>query len=259
MDIEIGRINSKWNRDYGIETGELRYDGKPTDYRVLTKDGEFVAVVGKYYKILPNEVALELARSSADELGFEELTTHTNDRGTRVTAMFTYPEEIEITEGDTANVGFTIVNSIDRSTSFGVEGFTYRGICGNGVIMGKKEIALSARKHTTGLKVDPKSITKRIETVLVTVRDVINAYQRLAKVKLNEEIADRIAESRLPQKVLPPYIEVEKGELQSLDINLSQWQAYNDISANIWHNTKTKLQSKRMHFQQLHKAFQIAK
>jgi hypothetical protein len=117
--------------------------------------------------------------------------------------------------------------------------------------MGYKEIARFYRKHTKALEVDMESIKTAVEKVLEETRDAVKAYRKLVQLELNEEIAEAIAKSKLPRKVLPDYIETEKDKLVRWDSSKDLWTVYNDISAAIWHSA-IDVDTKVRHFNILH-------
>jgi hypothetical protein len=79
--------------------------------------------------------------------------------------------------------------------------------------------------------------------------EIIEAYNFMAEIELNEKLAERLRKSRLRKKVLPEYIKDEGAEMPKI----SNWTVYNDVTEAIWHNEKTGLQSKTAEFNELHK------
>ena len=153
--------------------------------------------------------------------------------------------------------GFSVVNSIDGSLSFGVTGFTYRSMCENGVILGMRRLAWTLHRHTSSVQDLLKDFKELLTDVMEGVSKLIRAYGTLSRRKLTYEIADRIAKSKISKKVLPDYIEVEKGTVKEYDEGVSLWKVYNDITEAVWHNAKTGAYSKQVQFQELHKALGV--
>jgi len=265
MEIKIGRLDESC-KEYGIVQAQLLYQGKPSGYKAIIKDGALVAIVSTEYKTLPNDIAIEVANSVAKEIGAEPFKCKYwggkhiafNKTGTRMYATFIVPKGLRITPKDSCHVGFTVQNSIDGTLAFSASGFTYRELCSNGVMFGYRKLAYYYHKHTKGLDVQRMGVKAAIQDVINDMYEVVNNYVKLTKLKLNREIAKQIAGARfISRKFLPDYIEVEKGKLVSFDSNVTQWQVYNDLTEAIWHNTRTNIDSKRAQFNILHRIIRV--
>ena len=71
----------------------------------------------------------------------------------------------------------------------------------------------------------------------------------MATQKATEELLLSLGNSRLSKNVLPDYITEETVQAPE---DLTVWETYNDITAQIWHNTKSDMTSKTFQFNTLH-------
>jgi len=251
--MSFGEVDKSFAQ-YNLYQAPLRFMSKDTRYKAIIKEGQLVAIVGKTYKLLPNEVAIEIAKDVAAKLGavpFAEDNIMYNKRLTRVFVSYILPDSESVIGNDTVHPGFTIQNSIDATLAFSCSGFTYRTACKNGVMVGFKRLSTVYHKHTGGLEVEKEKIEKMVENVLKDTENVLRAYAVMAQEKLTEEIAKNIA--KLSKPLRPPYIKVEKGELVGFDQTKTFWEVYNDITAAIWHNAKFDIDGKVGRFGLLHR------
>ena len=101
------------------------------------------------------------------------------------------------------------------------------------------------------ITIDPQTFKLKtvIAQVMTKAQNIIKAYEQLATEKATEELLKNLGNSRLSKNVLPDYIAEE--EVQAPE-NLTVWEAYNDITAQIWHNQKSDMTSKTFAFNTLH-------
>jgi len=261
--FDVGKIDETW-KEYNITEAYLKYNDKQTPYKAILKNGRLVAILGRGYQVLPNEVVKQVADEIASRLNAEPLLEKTrlptewgnayfSKDSWKVYLVYTIPEWHEIDGRDRCKIGFAFRNSIDGTLAFSVTGFTYREMCSNGVFMGYRELARFYHKHTKGLKVDMDNIMKATMKVIEAMERVLEAYRKMVELQLNEEIAESIAKSTLPRKLIPPYIKLEGTELVWFDESKTVWDAYNDITARIWHNTRQDITTKNRMYDELHK------
>jgi len=257
MEINFGVSNTTWKR-YGLEQLPIQIDGKDTNYKAIFKDNSLVKVLGKDYELFPNEEALKIADQAASLAGLQAFAPKSfglrtvgnvlyNKQETKMRAIYT-PGKIQRVDGDEVNVGVNVFNAIDGSSSFGCGVFTFRSICSNGVIFGYEEIMNLRRIHTKGLQTAIEGMKSKMVLVMEQGASLLEAYRRMARVKVTEKFIDRILSSRLPARVLPYYLKEEEAKLP----DVTEWQLYNDITELIWHNERTGLHSKTFQFNTLH-------
>jgi len=269
--FDVGKIDQTWEK-YDIVQAYLVYNERQTPYKAILKGNKLVAIVGRGYQVLPNEIVKQVADDIASKLNAEplrvaDILARYMPRGARfewdnayfskdtwkVYLPYVLSEWHDIDGRDKCKIGFAFRNSIDGTLAFSVTGFTFREVCSNGVFIGYRELARYYHKHTKSLKIDLDSVLHHTMEVITSMEKVLDAYRKMVELQLNEQIAESIAKSRLPRKLLPPYIQTEGTELVWFDESKTVWDAYNDITERIWHNVRQDVVTKNRMFDQLHK------
>jgi hypothetical protein len=266
--ISFGTADDAW-KQHGLQELPVRYNGGKTPFKAITRHGEFVTILGRGYYLFPNEEAFKLATQAADLVGLKPFapkgldgTKRLRQQGnvfynreqTLMHAWYAPPKTYDV-EGEQMHIGCDVVNSIDGSTSFGCSVFTYRGICANGVIFGYRELAGFKRMHTKGMENILGNLKTRMVSVMDTALATLERYQELAENPVTTALVEKIRKSRLPKKVLPDYLQPDAAEEAAL--GFTEWQLYNDITQEIWHNAKTGLRTKTFQFATLHRALKV--
>jgi hypothetical protein len=192
----------------------------------------------------------EKVNQVATERGFRLLREAPTD--TTYIATYVSDEKHEIKEGDTVQLGFCVRNSIDTTLGFGIDVFTFRGLCKNGAIFGLKSQVKLTGKHTKLLRSLWESLPTLLERALQKGREVIQLYRKMSQIQLNETIAQALESIKLPHKYTETIYENVDG---ALIINpMDVWTAYNKITEGIWHAQSTDERSKYLYLTRLHSA-----
>lgn len=266
--ISFGQPDDAW-KQHGLQELPVRYNGGKTPFKAITRHGQFVTILGRGYYLFPNEEALTLATQAADLVGLQPFapkgldgTKRLRQQGnvfynreqTLMHAWFAPPTTHDV-QGEQMHIGCDVVNSIDGSTSFGCSVFTYRSICANGVIFGYRELAGFKRTHTKGMEHVVSGLKTRMVRVMDTALATLERYQQLAANPVTDALVAKIHNSRLPNKVLPDYLQEDAAEDAAL--GFTEWQLYNDITQAVWHNSNTGLRTKTFQFATLHRALKV--
>lgn len=261
--ISYGKPDETW-KDYGLFMNPVLHNGKETVYRAIIRKDQLISVVKGNYHLLPNEKALEAALAAADLTKMEPFAIRKhhnflyNANATRLYAMFMPKgKNVYRVDGEEVLIGAVVQNSIDASSSFGCSLFSFRGICSNGSIIGRRNIANIYQVHTKGLAAIIQDLKNIILRVMEKGQDVINAYNTMAQVKITNELVEKLTRSRLPKRVLPDYL--TNGELTSELAHVTEWQLYNDITRQIWHNMYTDIATKQVNFDNLHRIMPVVR
>ncbi|MDD5263858.1 MAG: DUF932 domain-containing protein [Candidatus Bipolaricaulis sp.] len=289
--IGLGKPDETWAK-HNLYQYPITFNGAPTRAKMIIRDRvkedatsgtfndveELIAIAGQGYNLLPNEEVLDVANQAAKLAGFEpfferltkgdwslgKVNGHVlcNNKETQMHALY-IPKETnkhnwEETEvGKVVRVGVDVVNSIDGKKSFGIGLFSFRAACTNGVLFGGKQETAVHYAHTKSLS----SVVEQLKTLFVQQMDnarlILENYQRLNREKLQKKDVELLQRVRLPEKILPAYVADEEQVKQEAFKDVTKWTAYNDITAQIWHNPKNDLTGKEFQFNQLHKAIPV--
>jgi hypothetical protein len=252
-----------------------------------TTQADLIAILSREYELYPNEELVKTMDKWTVENHYKRYEdarySFTSGSGNAVFLTF-LPRDEEVgsyfigDRKDKVRLGFVARNSIDGSVGFGLDVFTFRGICYNGSIV-MNEAGLRAwnpyqvsqnataklkHRHTKGLTEVIEHLDTQIEQLHIVGEQVIAYYRHLATVKLNQVIAEHLAETMIPEKYFQKTgitFEKEKdkkGKITSekvvVEQNKDMWTVYNDLSASIWHQTTTDMRSKFQYFNNLHGA-----
>jgi len=262
LEISFGDVDSTWGQ-YGLEQYPILIGGEDVPYKAIFRHGRLVRVLGSDYYLFPNEEALKIGDAAARLAGLEPFSPSApglraeghvlmNREETRMRAVYTLGRAHRV-DGDEVNVGVNVFNAIDGTSSFGCGLFTYRFICGNGVIMGKENLLSVRRVHTRGLERAVEELKARMVVVMEEGAGLVEGYRAMARMRVTEGLVERILGSRLPLRVLPDYV-VEEGAAVP---DVSVWQLYNDVTEAIWHNARAGLRTKTFLFSQLHRVMPL--
>ena len=112
---------------------------------------------------------------------------------------------------------------------FGIDLFTYRLICSNGAVVKTGDLEIKAYwKHTKHLELDVNALKTTILQIVDRGKAILDNYRALTALKLNQEIAERLAE-RLPKKYLPEYIKAVEDKIEILK-PATLWEVYDSIT-----------------------------
>jgi hypothetical protein len=150
----------------------------------------------------------------------------------------------------------------------GIDLFTYRGICQNGAVFGYGEIGNDFMRHFgKNTEKITNNMSEMIKDNLGRFEDIKNFYDAMASKKLGENNRKSIfkkLEPHVPFKSFPDYVEIEKVKLNkdsAIDHiysikkearNYSMWKVFNDLTENVWHNKKLRMDAKREQTLKIH-------
>jgi len=254
-----------WNRDtswedYGLVQESIQYKGEPTGKKMIIRHGEFLAMVSDKYYLFPHEEAIKASDQASELVGLEKFIMDTpgvENRGhvsysedERQMKAFYAIQGLKKIDGDDLKVGIQIYNSLDGSRGFGAGLFTYRAICGNGVIFGKKDFVSIRHKHTAGLDRIVEGLQLTMMQIMEKALDIVAEYRMMTEQKITGELINRLKKATfVPKYALPDSLR----EAEAIIPDLTQWDVYNDITQAIWHNAETGLKSKELQFGDLHR------
>ncbi len=269
--ISVGKRDKKWGK-YGIEQIPMLVNKVDTKTRILVKNGEFVSVVGNHYRVLPNELAVEIANKSAQMTNLRPFSDFGNGEGLRMNgqvhvlennwkihAMYDSGRDVTIA-GDKVKLGVSVHNSIDGSLGFGVGIFSYRFTCSNMAFAGfrgqdvqGKTLEWIYSRHTDSLTGAIDVLQEKMVRIMDKVHLIADSYKEMARRKATEEFIKKIRESKLTKRIMPEYLKTEELEVP----DLSEWDIYNGLTQGIWHNGDANLDTKITQFGHLHRVIPL--
>jgi hypothetical protein len=266
VPVQVDRLNDRW-AEYDLYTGRLLVQGKegyrPTSTKLVLRqldDPRLVAAVGADYVLFPNEELEKQLDTLAAAQGWARYQDpryqYQSRDGTAVFLTYLPKDETrgsyQITHGDTVRVGFCARNSIDGSMGFGLDLFTYRGLCRNGSIMQQSFLGSLHSKHTPRLEIVLEHLDQHLAELVQVGEQAVAWYRELARVDLNRQIIDALQHSSIPRKYFPWETDKETKEAIPPVQPMTTWDVYNALTEKIWHNERADPASKWMYFTQVH-------
>ena len=261
MRLDFEKADRRYEK-YGLIQAPLLYRGQRVPMKAIIKGSRVVSIVGRGYKLLPNRLVSEIVSEIADLFhleksrypkigGYYEVSEKEN---TRSFWTLTFPDEYRVGD-EKIHLGLQIRNSEDGSLSFGVDLFTFRTICRNGAIVKTKDLAIKSYfRHTKRLEVKGLKLKNMILQILDRGQWILERYQRMMEIKMTLEVYEKL--KKIPRKYFPEYLRTKEPRVELLS-TVTEWDLYNDLTANIWHNRRLSMMTRRMLNTVLNRAFSI--
>jgi hypothetical protein len=276
--IAFAKSDDTWAK-HDLSQMPIRVNGESTGYKAIVRTGAvpgLVAITHQTYKLYPHEEALAVADDLAKVVGAKRLdklprvghqflihgqanrdsvrvNAHTSfsTHGNRMNAFYLLDDEFSIEKKDTVRLGFSVHNAIDGSRTFGADGFTYRTICTNGVIVRDKSIAWLRFVHSKNMDISRKNMGESLGLLVERTRQLVRIYKEWSDLELEKKTAEQLV-SRIPDKYLPDFIETEKKKFSRILGSHSLWDTYNAITQPLWHG-KGEMVYKENIYERLHR------
>ncbi|MDG7047170.1 MAG: DUF932 domain-containing protein [Nitrososphaerota archaeon] len=241
-------VDNTWVK-YGIRTAVGAFDRTgltPKRYQLVEiepnaqRHERMTIVKGLTFRLIPNEVALDVANALAEKHGFKQDRVEYGRGGLSVYASYISndrPKEVKV--GDLVAVGFQMKNSIDGSTGYRFSGYTLRLACTNGMTVpeGRNTVSLPKLIDVAQLTKDAESA---MEPLMAGLEEQLQTYRQWTQIGLNMQLANILAVS-LPKKYLP-FIDFAKKTKAVVGFqHMTVWDAFNRITDPLTH---TKLEAR---------------
>ena len=263
LPFDFDRTDVRWEQ-YGIKSVPLLVrDGKGTLYDdrkfkgVFLKD-KYHRIVSRGYVVFPNEevnLIVNQALERHPDLHLRQV--HTSHNGDAMYWELMSDKLNQVVKGswkkdDTVGMGCIVRNSVGAGVALGIDMFTYRLSCENGAVARGHDLASLAIRH---YKTDPESmrltVSRRIYDVVEETSQLLAHYRKAAVLKFTQPMAREMTK-RVPIKYLPDYVQVEKDSVTLSNKNKTFWEAFNDVTENVWHSDKLGFLSKSDALQHAH-------
>lgn len=224
--------------NYGYEEKFISFNGQPTKYKAILKDGELIAFTGRRYNLIPNELLDDVLDEIAERNG---LIKETNTEGWRYYAHLIQHNE---------NYGVLIKSSVDMSQSFSITGLikkeNIRGFC---YLEGLENIK---RRHTPSLR--SYELERMIDYSFSNARKYGTWLNKLDGIKASDCIGMlEMLQAEMPNKYAQDIIAKVKGGQSAIDKSMSLKDIYELISKRIW-SERSEIRRKAQLFRKLNES-----
>jgi hypothetical protein len=165
--------------------------------------------------------------------------------------------------GDVVQVGMIVRNGIGTSVALGIDFFTNCLTCANGAVAKGKDLGTFSISHATNYKDMKTRFLQAIPDAIKHAKKLIEYYQKSAYIRLNQKIAEEIYDKTyFTEKYYPDYFGIDPEERKKAkqdkkkslgekvvnfktSDNITLWQAFNDMTAELWHSDRLQFSGKR--------------
>jgi len=210
-------------REYGYQEKMLKYRGSDTRYKGIVKDGKLIAVLGRGYKLIPNE---------AVDAEIKKMRNFSVSEKTEKWRKYWWLEK----EGE--NVGVLVVNSVDGSEALKVIAY----VPGEYSILVGSKLQNVYRRHTS--KVDLSGLGEIVNEVM----DAAIGYKQwlvkldLIEAKDNVAVLEMLAED-MPKKYVEKALVTAKVRNTLDGAKFSLKMFYECVAKKIW-NAESDMRTK---------------
>jgi len=247
VEFEVEKTDDHW-QEYNIAEKYLNYEGITTKYKGIIKNNKLAALVSKRYTVIPNELLKEEIVPLIEQFGYQQLDSPAKPISENRYLQYFIDPKLHNIGNDTIKLGLLLRNSIDGSISLGLEGFTYRTLCSNGMIAGKGTVYSFTKKHMGDAKEILNGLEEGVALVNKSLLQVLEKYDHLMRKRFETNQYNQLKDA-LPKKLII-------GTVKFLNTG-TEWQAFNEVSANVWHNHKINQSRQYSSMQVINRVFEI--
>lgn len=258
IDLSLGPRSTQWEQ-YGIHEAPILLEGtdqkerESKQYKAILRKDRLTAIVSTKYTLYPNEEAIKDINEAIAGTSFHPHQEKFSRNGNAIYKTYLsddWKREVEV--GDIVQLGFMLRNSIDGSTGFGIELFSYRLVCKNGAVAPGAALGRISRMHVGDFSRAMLGLKEQIFRLMQVGEDLIQTYRKWTQIRINQKLAEVLAKSAIPNKYLPDYIDVTKEGSISLLQTPTLWTVFNDVTQAVWHNNKLQPQTIVQHTEAVH-------
>jgi len=217
---------------------------------------EVVAIVGRSFALVPNELVEEMTEKAITAYGLTMLTKRQDRYENTIRIDLLSERKAEVKVGDIVQFGVSIRNSIDGSSSLAVDLFSYRLRCKNGATARETDLSFAA-KHIG----DPRELVQTFHRALARTLEkfdtLLNLYRRMTEIKLTKEGAEKLVRLGFPQKYYKytPILIRNNGSIE-LRYEETLWDTFNAITNVVTHESRAAPIARSYMTHRLHRVMQ---
>jgi hypothetical protein len=257
MNQSASLLEKKPNCFFDINERPVYVDNRivPDKRAIINKDtGQVIGIVGKNYVPVPNRQLLDDFCSilQESEIDFEILNTHLIRGGSKTIVEILFPLlKVDVQAGDKLQLKGYLINSFDGFSSAILEFGFIRLVCKNGMVVGKKEMIISAR-HVG--RIDEK-IVKGFKLYIEEKEREVKAFtKQLMEFKFEKKKGFEIIEKSkwIAKKYHGDLIKRYEEEFANLG-SLDAWGLYNVFTFVITNKMQVNVETRMALYKKLNK------
>jgi len=235
VEFEVDREVEK---DYGYVEKYLKFNGEPTPYKAIVKDGELLAIVSKRYRLIENERIEEICRAIAEKNYLKFSVDKTK------TTIHVFLDDFE------KGIGVVVQNSVDGSLSLRVDATVYVGGA-KSIFKVKSETTQVETKHFGKAEDLVKNLEKIITVILEKAEDFKYFIKELEGLPVTDYMDElEVLNELLPKTYVEPVMKTIKYGNLVFGVQQSLKYVYERIVNAIW-LSNAKMKTKVQYFDKL--------
>lgn len=251
--IVVKDIQYPFSYPIGIGTPYLQGKWlKPIRKKVVLKEGEVVAIVGRNFALIPNELVEEMVEKAIIGYGLTKLRVMRGRYGHSIRIDLLTERQKEVKVGDIVQYGVSVRNSIDGTSSLAVDLLSYRLACRNGAVMRSKDMTFATR-HIGNPRELLEAFHKALAETLEQFEYLHSLYKKMTETYLEKEGAKRLLALRLPEKYYRYTPIAEDGEVTR---EATLWEVFNGITYVLTHQSRASPLARSYISHRLHRVMQ---
>ena len=203
---------------------------------------DLLGIVSPNYEVVTNEMVNSLFRDAIGDIKLHEVHDHMDASTRRWRRRFIFKDDetnVEVAAGDNVNIMLEVFNGYDARTAFGYKLMSYRWICENGLVMGKKNLFGESYGHYEN---SPDKLRESFTMKFDLYKEVGNTWKEWTKQEFNTKMFGDFIESRkyLGERVSKTLVDSYEPILNKEKLEDNKWGAFNVLTYLSSHETKAR-------------------
>jgi len=203
---------------------------------------DILGIVSKNYEVVTNRDVGLLFDEAIGSMEVHDIHDHLNATTKKWRRRYIFKADetnVEITQGDSVNVMLEVYNGYDAKTAFGYNLMSYRWVCENGMVMGKKNLFSESYAHYED---SPARLRESFTMKFGAYKEVANMWKGWVNVPFDIKAFDKFINSReyLGERVKKALVDSYEPVMNDQKLEENKWGAFNVLTYLSSHDTKAK-------------------
>ena len=203
---------------------------------------DVLGLVSPNYEVVSNAQVNNVFTEAVGDLKVFDVQDHMDSITKRWRRRFIFNADetnVEVTKGDNVNVMLEVYNGYDAKTAFGYNLMSYRWMCSNGMVMGKKSIFSESYAHYED---SPDKLRQSFTMKFNAYKATTEVWKEWTLVPFNQEKFSNFIDNRdyLGERVKKAIVESYEPVMNDQKLEENKWGAFNVLTYLSSHETKAK-------------------
>ena len=204
--------------------------------------GNVLGLVSPTYEVVTNNSVNNLFGEALKDISIFDIHDHLDSITKKWRRRYIFGADetnVEITKGDSVNIMLEIYNGYDAKTSFGYNLMSYRWICKNGMVMGKKDLFSESYAH---FQDSPEKLRNSFTMKFGAYKTVTDKWKEWVNQPFTTKAFESFVNSRdyIGDRVKKAVVDSYEPVLNDQKLDETKWGAFNVLTYLSSHETKAK-------------------